>query len=875
LLYVAILSTWSAKSQQFYISGIIIDSISQDPVGSASIIAKNDNSILAYTYTNNQGDYSLMVEMKNTLDSIILEVNSLGFKKQTQKLAFSTKNQLSLDFQLLPQVEELNTVVLKSDEKIKINRDTVSYKVAAFTNKTEQTVEDVLRNIPGIEIDENGNIKAQGKNIQKILIEGDDLADRNYKVISKNLDANVLDKVEVISNYDENPVLKQFLNSEAVVINLKLKDKSKSIWFGTFKAGAGNDKRYLADINLGLIRPEIKFLDLGNYNTTGNPAKGQLENYTFESLGFNDFDENYTFQAEPLLSLQGNSTLLDDKFYTENKSISNNLLANKSIWEKTKLRNSLLIYQDNLNKNYLDNTLYFLPDGNITYSELNQFDFKNTNLTNDLEVKHPINTDNFLTFQTKFSIAEELSGNRLLFNDQNSIAQTLGNKQYKLETNIHHTTKIKKGALTIYGFTGAQNNEFVLDISPNTLLTETQQANTTIKTAILDNTIYQGLKTSLIFKIGKFSYSLLAGITNTKSKIKYDATQTDGQQPTSTAVDSLSGINRLNEFETYAAFKGQYSLIPDKLLLESELQLQHINYQPRIDPQHFLFFNPQVKLRLIKIPVGSFSLGFSRKNEIPKLNHFNSNFVLQNYRSLRLGASTVKAITSNQYSFSYILSKKKERILIDAGIAYSEYNRNLIANSLLTQNLNSTRLVYAPGGSLFTARAGFTTYSDLAKISFKFGYNKTRFKNPFVLNSDFYSIENNSDNYYFRGTTYWKGFLNFRFSGGLNVSRGEIQGSTNTNTTYKGKLESILRLNDRIFGNLENEVHHINNTFYEASTLTLEYRPEKKGYIFGIQAQNLFNTKEYTFSTISDYTRSDLVFEAVPRYVIGYLKFRF
>lgn len=112
------------------------------------------------------------------------------------------------DFNLKEKAESLSAVVLEADEKIKINRDTVSYRVSAFKDGSERTVEDMLKKLSEIEVSENGNIKALGKPIQKILIEGDDLADSNYKVISKNLDISAIDNIEIISNYVENPVLK-------------------------------------------------------------------------------------------------------------------------------------------------------------------------------------------------------------------------------------------------------------------------------------------------------------------------------------------------------------------------------------------------------------------------------------------------------------------------------------------------------------------------------------------------------------------------------------------------------------------------------------------------------------------------------------------
>ena len=85
----------------------------------------------------------------------------------------------------------------------------------------------------------------------------------------------------------------------------------------------------------------------------------------------------------------------------------------------------------------------------------------------------------------------------------------------------------------------------------------------------------------------------------------------------------------------------------------------------------------------------------------------------------------------------------------------------------------------------------------------------------------------------------------------------------------------IVKLYDRIFGNLNLEGFIVNATFYETSSLNLEFRPKKKDYVFGIQAQNLWNTEAFTFSSVSDYQRNDLVYTAIPRYAMLYFKLRF
>lgn len=870
LLFLSLLVFSLSYAQEFKIKGQILEKETNLPLeGSSIVVSTSSKSILGYTYSTENGKYELAVDSE--ADSLSIKVSSFGYESQEIMIS-NTKSTINQDFELTPKVEQLNTVVLETEEKIKVNRDTVAYRVSAFADETEQTVEDVLKNLPGIEIDEDGNIKAQGKDIQKILIEGDDLADRNYKVISKNLDADVLSEIEVINNYSENPVLKQFLDSETVVLNLKLKDEAKSIWFGAAKAGLGNDSRYEADLNLGLIRPEIKFLDLGNLNSIGKPAGAQLDNYVYQQMGFNDFDENFSLDQDSFLNLRPSSILIDNKFYVENQSLSNNLLANKSIWGDSKLRNSLFVTTDQLNSDYRNRISYFLPDGDIDFQEDNAFNTRNLNLKNDFEIKHSIDEDHFITFQTDISATNSNVNHELLFNSNESIAQVLDQRNLSLSTNVHLTKKIKNGALSFYGFTGFNQDRQKFNISPNTIA-EDENSNQ-LQTEIKDNRVYQGLEGSSIFQFNELSFAVKLGVLNQDREFNYGALDLENGLGSS-EIDSLAGSNSEARFKSFVNFKTKYDFIPDRLIAEADVEVSNVNMRTHVDSRSFLFFNPNIALRLRKTKYGSFTLRYKRINELPSLTDLNQNFIVQDYRSLVLGVNRLEQLTRNQYAFNYIFSRPKKRILIEAGVSYSDYEQQLSADNLLSERLNLSQRQFIPGGSLLTARLGFTTFLKFIDATLKLGYSKTSFENPFVLNDELFEVTNESDNYYFRGTTYWDGMLNFKFSGSVNSNSGGIGNSSNTNNIYNATLETVLKLYDRLFGNFKNEIYDVDSELYQTSSFNLEYRPKQKSYVFGIDAQNILNTKNYTFSFITNFQRGDLVYRAVPRFFVGYLKFRF
>ena len=179
-------------SQEIKITGTIKDNHNRG-IESASVVVLDDSeNTLAFTFSEENGTFIIAFE-KPPHNTITIVVSGLGYAKKEIKVDCTSKKNLTQFFILEEKSESLNEVVIESNQKIKIDRDTTTIKIASFINKTEQTIEDILKKIPGIEVQKDGSIKAHGKDIDKLLVEGEDLFDKNYKLLSKNLDAKVLD----------------------------------------------------------------------------------------------------------------------------------------------------------------------------------------------------------------------------------------------------------------------------------------------------------------------------------------------------------------------------------------------------------------------------------------------------------------------------------------------------------------------------------------------------------------------------------------------------------------------------------------------------------------------------------------------------------
>jgi hypothetical protein len=173
-----------------------------------------ENQVLDYTYSDQNGNYQL--QFITSSDSINVEVSSLGFSTVRRALIIADRRLFdSLDFEMEEKAESLKEVVVEGHQKIRISSDTTFIRVSQYATDTEQTVEDLLKRLPGIEVLPDGSIKAHGKPIETLLVEGENILDKNYKILSKNLDAKTLEEVQILENYEENPIFKQLSKSSA------------------------------------------------------------------------------------------------------------------------------------------------------------------------------------------------------------------------------------------------------------------------------------------------------------------------------------------------------------------------------------------------------------------------------------------------------------------------------------------------------------------------------------------------------------------------------------------------------------------------------------------------------------------------------------
>ncbi|MBT4602971.1 MAG: TonB-dependent receptor [Bacteroidetes Order II. Incertae sedis bacterium] len=256
----------SAQNSRQDVIGVVTDSVGVGLQGATIVALTQADSVLTkFTTTNSDGEFRLR---RVPAGDYILQVTFVGFNLHRQNFSVLDAEVNVGSMVLAEAVDELGELVVSAEHiPIVVKRDTLEFNAAAFATRPNAVVEDLLRRLPGVEVAADGTIKAQGEEVQNVLVDGKEFFGSDYKIATKNLAADAVDKVQV---YDKKSDMAEFTGvddgEEQVTINLELKEDAKQGYFGNMSGGFGDDNRYDGQASINRFSSTTQLSFLGNIN---------------------------------------------------------------------------------------------------------------------------------------------------------------------------------------------------------------------------------------------------------------------------------------------------------------------------------------------------------------------------------------------------------------------------------------------------------------------------------------------------------------------------------------------------------------------------------------------------------------------------------
>ncbi len=272
IYFIVFLFITSISYSQIKLEGVVKDTLNV-PLELANVVAFNQETkgLESFGITNEQGKYTLELGLNGVYE---IQVSYIGMKTFKQELT-TQETDINQDYTLVSD-DMLDAVELVFEMPVVVRGDTIVYNADSFKTGTERKLGDVLENLPGVDINEDGQIEVEGKVVNKLMVNGKDFFDGDTKLATQNIPSNAVSKVEVLRNYSEVGQLSGVRNNQDnVALNIKLKEGKENFWFGNITAGAGtapDNELYLLQPKLFYYSPKYSINFIGDLNNTGEVA---------------------------------------------------------------------------------------------------------------------------------------------------------------------------------------------------------------------------------------------------------------------------------------------------------------------------------------------------------------------------------------------------------------------------------------------------------------------------------------------------------------------------------------------------------------------------------------------------------------------------
>ena len=271
-LLLAIIAQVSLIAQDYAIKGQIQDPDKNNLIG-AVVVALNpsDSVMVSYAVTDESGNFNITDITKGKFR---LQITYIGFGT-LEKTVELTPQQKVLDLGVIKMLQEgamLDAVTISAEYvPIKITKDTLEFTADAFKTQPNAVVEDLLKKLPGVEVEADGTIKVKGEEVRAVTVDGKDFFGKDPKMATRNLPANAVKKVQVFEKKSKNAEFTGVDDGqEETTINLELKEDKRNGIFGNISGGLGTDSRYEGKSMINRFGPKTQVSMIGTLNNLNN-----------------------------------------------------------------------------------------------------------------------------------------------------------------------------------------------------------------------------------------------------------------------------------------------------------------------------------------------------------------------------------------------------------------------------------------------------------------------------------------------------------------------------------------------------------------------------------------------------------------------------
>ena len=451
-----------AYAQNMTITGNVTDTLNNQPKKNTVVmlIRLSDSTLLDFQRTDENGKFNFELNM-DTIEIII------SHYKNDDKVIFffpsSDRNTLDLSNTILPEKSEMmNEVTIYAyKDPVFFRGDTLVYLADSFKTKQNAVVEDLLKKLPGIEVDKNGSITSQGREVNKVLVDGDEFFGSDPTIATKNLGAKSIESVNIYE--EENTDSDENSDETIQVMDLKLKEDAKKGYFGRLSGATDFDHFYEGEFLINRFNKDFKLsvFSLASNTPRANFGYGDIRKYGLSTKNNNFFSDNDREWWG--YNNQNNNSGIP-------KTFKSGIFFSDKLTEKLKVGFNYTYNQSELDANSNKSLQYLLSDSLDNYivnEENSSFETKEDHLVN-FYIKYKLDSLTEIEIMPRYSESKTVDSSELInqfeFNDNTSNYNSIINQEHSYHSdNFSSEIRLKrnfkkKDRLLKYAYTYSQNN---------------------------------------------------------------------------------------------------------------------------------------------------------------------------------------------------------------------------------------------------------------------------------------------------------------------------------------------------------------------------------------------------------------------------------
>ncbi len=704
------------------IHGTVKDSTGKAvPFATVSLKNKVSNSIVTYTTTADNGTYSLTLPQGQNIDSLVVEVRSMGYKSQVKSII----GVAPVDFALQVSVNQLQAVVIKSSRPVlRVNGDTLSYKVSEFANPQDRTIGEVIKKLPGITVASDGTISYNNKPISTVYIGGDNLLDDKYSIATNTIPQGVVDKVQVIQNDQPIKALQNKVMSDDVALNLSIKKGAKLQMVGQESVGAGLPGNYDAELNAMMFKDKYKAINYLNGNNTGYDLTQDLLSHNYNDY-MQRIDNNI---PATVLSLGPvNTPALAENRYLFNQAGILNLNNLVNLKKGVQLRVNAYYLHDTQKQDYSQRTTVFLPGDTVHYTETQHTQYRPDIFHAEFTLN--VNQDKYYLNNVLLMDDNRSAWNSALNTNGSLVGQSFRDNALSFSNEFNLIKSLKSNnVIQAYSYFSHTNEPENRVIQPN-------YNDSLFNHGIPYSQLIQNVNVPTWYMNNYFSFKIPGNVVTQSFRAGFSVqsqTLTSNlgvvQNNNSVNLESDSAINHLNWMKKKAYTELAYDIPGDKLKanLTLPLILQQINYSDTTYALNRsltrLYFNPQFRMKYQVGMENYLNLMYSYRNQVGTIEDIYQGDILKDYRTLYANSPDLTLQQNQQAGVGFNYRKALTLFFFSVNAIYNHTSANNIASSVITNNIQErVMLPYPNSTDSWTLSGSVSKYSFALRTTFSGG----------------------------------------------------------------------------------------------------------------------------------------------------------